>query len=241
MTPSLRAQGLVREAQLIRRKSALALCAVLFAVAASGCSGSSSSPSPSPSPTPISDPNEIITRSLSGLQNVRTLHVEAKLDGSIDVGALNGLPGGLARQLIGKMKLDGSTLTGDVDIANRAAHFSASVPNLLGLTLDYIAVDGYLYAKVNLSGEKYNKTPMSSVLPGVDLAPSASLNIAESVGTFKAELDQAGVTAALVGRAKMEVKASSTKLGNLDLTVTLTKYDQPVTITAPPDSEVQAG
>ena len=41
--------------------------------------------------------------------------------------------------------------------------------------------------------------------------------------------------------AKLELKASSSTLGNLDLALTLTKYDQPVQIKAPPDSQVQAG
>src|SRR5665811_2430994 len=39
--------------------------------------------------------------------------------------------------------------------------------------------------------------------------------------------------------AKMELKASSATLGNLTVTVTLTKYNQPVTIKAPADSEIQ--
>jgi hypothetical protein len=34
------------------------------------------------------------------------------------------------------------------------------------------------------------------------------------------------------------VKVSSTSLGNIELTVSLTKYGQPVTIVAPPDGQV---
>jgi hypothetical protein len=299
---------------LVRRRSAIALCAVLIlvAVASGGCGSGfvlptphraptatptptpTPRPTPTPTPTPISDANEIIIQSLSGLEHVQTLHIDGKLSGSIDVGKLNGLPGGFLTRLIGKVKLDGSTLAGDVDITNRSAHITASVPNLLGLTLDYIVVDGYQYTKVNLTGQKYTKTPMSSVLPGVDLTPSASLKIAERVGTFKAELDRAGVTAGRAGRdivdgrvahrvtlsipvdkfnqaigslggsladgvtfesvsvdywayvdtllpAMVEAKATSASLGSLDLTVTATKYNQQVTIAAPPDSQVQAG
>ncbi len=192
------------------------------------------------------------------------------------------------------MQLDGSTLAGDVDVANRAAHLTATVPNLFGLTLDYIVVNGYQYTRVSLAGQKYAKTPLSSVLPGVDLAPSGSLELAERARTFKSELDRAGVTFGRAGRdsvagrvahrvtvsippdefnkaigsaggslaegvtfdsvsmdywayvdsllpAMLEAKASSASLGSLDLTLTATGYDQPVTITAPPDSQVDGG
>ena len=38
--------------------------------------------------------------------------------------------------------------------------------------------------------------------------------------------------------AKFEIKGASSSIGNLDLIVTVTNYDQPVTITAPPASEI---
>ena len=41
--------------------------------------------------------------------------------------------------------------------------------------------------------------------------------------------------------AKAEIKAASATIGSIDVTVTLTKYNEPVTITAPPASEIQAG
>ena len=39
--------------------------------------------------------------------------------------------------------------------------------------------------------------------------------------------------------AKIELKAASSKIGNLDVIVTVTNYDKPVTITAPPASQVE--
>jgi hypothetical protein len=39
--------------------------------------------------------------------------------------------------------------------------------------------------------------------------------------------------------AKIEIKGTSAKLGNIDLVLTLTKYDAVVTITAPPAGQVQ--
>jgi hypothetical protein len=275
---------------LVRSRSPLALCAILFAVATSGCGSSSSSPTASP----VSDPNVIIARSLSGLQDVRTLHVEARLDGFINVEAVSGLAGGsLAGQLTGPMKLDNSTLSGDVDIAHQAVRISVTVPSLFGLTEDVIVVDGYVYARSSLNGDKYSKTKTSSVLPGAGLAPSASPDIAGIAATLEAAMQTAGVTATLVGRdkvdgrdayhvalsipidklnqaiasaggrdatgmtvdsvaldywayvdglqpARVQAAASSPSLGSLNLTVTLTKYNEPVTITPPPDSQVRA-
>ena len=41
--------------------------------------------------------------------------------------------------------------------------------------------------------------------------------------------------------AKFEIQGASSSLGNIDFTVTITNYDQAVTVTAPPASEVKAG
>jgi hypothetical protein len=271
-----------------RTKSRFVVCAVVLAGLAAACGAP-----PSPAAATLSDPKEIVTRSITGFQSVRTVHVAATLDGSVNAAALGSLSGGSMSGLTGTIKLNGSTLSGDVDISNRAAHLTATVPNLLGLTLDYILVDGYLYGKVSLGSEKYTRTRASTILPA-GAEPSASLDLAGAIGTFGATLDQAGVTATLAGRdkvdgrdsyhvdikvpndkanqalssigssalaglsvdslsigywvyvdtlqpARTQVSASSASLGHLDVTVTLTRYDLPVTVTAPPDSQVQPG
>jgi hypothetical protein len=235
----------------------------------------------------------IIARSLSGLQDVRTLHVEARLDGFINVEAVSGLAGGSLAGLSGPMKLDNSSLSGDVDIAHQAVRISVTVPSLFGLTEDVIVVDGYAYVRSSLNGDKYGKTRTSAVLPAASLAPSASADITGIVAAFKAAMETAGVTATLAGRdkvdgrdayhvavsipkdklnqaiasaggddvagmtvdsvaldywayvdglqpARVEAAASSSSLGRLNLTVTLTKYNEPITITPPPDSQVRA-
>jgi len=41
--------------------------------------------------------------------------------------------------------------------------------------------------------------------------------------------------------AKIELEAASATVGHLTITLTLTKYNQPVTIKTPADSEIQAG
>ena len=39
--------------------------------------------------------------------------------------------------------------------------------------------------------------------------------------------------------AKIDIKAASSTIGNLEVIVTVTNYDKPVTVTAPPASEVE--
>lgn len=272
-----------------RSKPRLAVCAILLVVFAVGCGTA-----PSPTVATLSDPNEIASRSVSGFQSVKTVHIEAKLDGSINAAALGSLSGGSLSGLSGAIKLDGSTLSGNVDIANSAAHLTATVPNLFGLTIDYILVDGYLYGKVSVGGDKYTRTRVSTILPAASgNDPSASFDVVGALGTFKATLDQAGVTATLAGRdkvdgrdsyhvtvtvpkdkvnqtigsvggsfsaglsvdslsigywvyvdtlepAQLEVTATSAELGHVDVTVALTRYNDPVTVTAPPEGQVQS-
>ena len=269
------------------RRSALAFSGVLLAIAVVGCGSSSGTPTAAP----VSDPNEIITRSATGITAVQTVHFDMAVSGSVNTSALGSSGGSLG--LSGSIKLDGTTVSGDFDIQKQAFHVAASMPTLMGLSADIIQVDGYQYTKISLAGTKYTKSP-ASTLPIASAAPSATLDISGTVNSLKTSLDAAGVTATLVGRdkvdgrdayhvsvsvpkdlinqqmgalgggaasgisidtatldywvyvdslnpAKMELKASSATVGNLTVTLTLTKYNQPVTIKAPADSEIQVG
>jgi len=273
------------------RQSALAFSGVLLAIAVVGCGSSSATPTA----PPLTNPNEIITRSATGLTAVQTVHFDVAVSGSVNPSALGS--SGSALGLSGSLKLDGTTVSGDIDIQKQALHVSASMPTLFGLTADIIQVDGYQYVKISMFGTKYTKSP-ASTLPIPSAAPSATLDISSAdissaVTSLKSSLTAAGVTTTLVGRdqvdgrdayhvsvsvpkdlinqqigalggsttsgisidsltldywvyvdslnpAKMELKASSATLGNLTVTVTLAKYNQPVTIKAPADSEIEA-
>ncbi|HEY5528305.1 MAG TPA: LppX_LprAFG lipoprotein [Thermoleophilia bacterium] len=268
------------------RRSTFAFAGVLLAIAVVGCGSSSATPTA----PPLTDPNEIITRSATGLTAVQTVHFDVAVSGSVNTSALGS--SGSALGLSGSLKLDGTTASGDIDIQKQAFHVAASMPTLLGLTADIIQVDGFQYTKISLVGTKYTKSS-ASTLPIPSAAPSATLDISSAVTSLKSSLTAAGVTATLVGRdqvdgrnsyhvsvglpkdlinqqlgalggaaaggakidtltldywvfvdslnpAKMELKASSVTVGNLTVTLTLTKYNQPVTIKAPADSEIQA-
>jgi hypothetical protein len=255
--------------------------ALAFAFAA--CSSSSGTPTA----PPMTDPNLIITTSANGMVGVQTVHLEVAATGSINLSGLGSSGSALGGSAI---KLDGSTVSGDVDIQKRALRISASLPTLMGLTADIIQVDGYQYMKYSLGGPKYTKSDIELLATA---APGASMDISKTVDSLKSQLDAAGSKATLVGHdkidgrdayhisvtvptsyinqqlgalgsttggmtldsasldywvysdstnpAKIDLKASSASIGNVALTVTMTKYNQPVTITAPPASEIQAG
>jgi LppX_LprAFG lipoprotein len=268
------------------RPATRAFAGALLALAVIGCGSSSGTPTA----PPVSDPNEIITRSATGITAVQTVHFDVAVAGSINTAALGSSGGALG--LSGALKLDGTTVSGDVDIQKQALHVTASMPALLGLSADIIQVDGFMYTKISLMGPKYTKFP-ATTLPVASAAPSASPDISSMVSSLSTGLTASGAKATLVGRdqvdgrdayhvsidvpnsllsqgvgalagsaasgvsidtltldywvfvdslnpAKLELKAGSATLGNLAVTVTLTKYNQPVTIKAPADSEIEA-
>ncbi len=269
------------------RRLVFVFSAVLLAIAMVACGSSSGTPTA----VPVSDPNEIITRSANGMAAVQTVHFDVAISGSLKAQALGSSGSGLG--LTGPIRLDGATVSGDVDVQKRAFHLTASMPTLMGLSADLILVDGYQYTKNSLAGDKYTKSKASMLLPLASSAPGATLDISGTVNSLKSSLDAAGVRATLVGRekangrdayrlsviipkdlinqqvgalsgdaagsisidtvtldywvyvdslypAKMVLKANSATAGNLTFTVTLTKYNEPVAVKVPADSEIEA-
>jgi hypothetical protein len=264
---------------------ALAICAVVLALAAAGCNNDS----PTPSPSAVTDPNEIVALSLTNLETA-AFHVEGTIAGSVKVSAIGALMGGLPIGLSGSIKLDGSTLNGDVDMPRQALHVKAVFPSLFGLSVDAIVSDGYAYFKGPMPGAKYSKTKLSGSMITASASPDAELAFSAAVEEFKSQLEAGGATATLAGRetidgrdaqhlivtvpaelssqlwaalgltasgvavtmdpvdywvyvdtqqpAKVRLKVSSADLGNLDVTLTLTKYGQSVSIQAPPADQV---
>jgi len=265
----------------------VSLALVLVAVAA--CGGSSATPTPST----ITDPRQILAQSLSNVAKAHTLHFSGTIAGSLEMGELSKL-GGSSLPLTGTLKLDGGTITGDVDSARQAAHLTVAFPAVFGLTADLIQVDGYSYTRINLTSDKYSKsrTDLSAIASAVPGA-GASSGVTDMVVQLGQLLDGSGTTATLAGHSKvagrdayeltlaipadrlssdlaslapglpsglslesatvtywvyadtmqpaqLRLRASSTSLGNLDVSVTLTRYDQAVKIEAPPASQVES-
>ena len=255
------------------------------------------------------DPSSIITGVINGTTNVKSFHIKLTVNGTIKAAALadaGSATGGLSAALQGDLKLDGTAVEGDVDVANQAGHLTFNVPPLaalgnVSLTGDLILVSNTLYYKVSILGTKYTKMDLGSIgdslgalsssLPVAVPSAGASAAIADQISQMRAALNEAGVKATLVGVdkiggkdashinisvpldklnsaiaaqasagpamkidsasvdmwvytdsnriAQVEIKGASSTLGNLDITLTISNYDQPVTVAAPPADQVQ--
>jgi hypothetical protein len=276
------------------------------ATGASGASGATGPVAPTVASNP-NDPSSIITQVINGGSTVKSFHIKLTLSGTIKAAAFAdaGSASGGALPLTGDLKLDGTALEGDVDIANQAAHLALTVPPIAALggvpiTGDLILKDNNLYYKVSLLGPKYAKTDLASLsslspiaIPTSLPSPGASAmaGLTDEIAQIRAQLDAAGVKATLVGVEKIggkdanhinisvpldkinaaiaaqassapgltidsasvdlwvykdtnqiaqfEIKGASSTLGNLDFMLTVSAYDQPVTITAPAASDIQ--
>ncbi len=140
-----------------RRAFALPALLVVAALVLGAC-GAGSAP-------PITDPKEIITKSVEAIQKAKTVHLEVTVEGT------------LTADLIGsgqtsEMSLAGTSLTADLDLANNNAHISAAVPAFLGLTADIIVIGADTYTKISLAGDKYEK---STTTPGDPTDPATAI------------------------------------------------------------------
>jgi hypothetical protein len=300
-------------------KPALAVFAGLVVVFASACGSSSGTPGPAATgagggtanPTSVgsvaptvnaNDPNSIITSVISGGADIKSFHIKLAVSGTIKAAALKSEAGTSGIPITGDVKLDGTAIEGDVDVANQAAHLTLNVPAMamLGgvpITGDVVVVNNTLYYKVSLLGPKYTKTDLGSLtssLPVPTALPSpgasALAGLTDEINQLRTQMQQAGVTATLVGveqiggqdanhinisvpidkinaaiaaqaspgtnmkvdsasvdfwvyksnnrLAQVELKGASSTLGSLDLMITVTNYDQPVTVAAPAASDV---
>ncbi len=150
----------------------LAAFAAILAVLAAACSSAPAAPQ-------LSDPKEILTRSVENLQNLKTVHFKADISGQVklDLGGGSGS---------GSIDLKGTTAEGDLDMAGSKLRATASAPLLLGLTMDMVVIDQTTYIRTSVSGDKYQKTTSS---PG----PSASglpTDPKQAIADLKTELDK---------------------------------------------------
>ncbi len=275
-----------------RRLAPIAAFGMAFAIILGAC-GSSATPTPPP------DPKVILQKGATALSQLKTVHVDVELTGTIQ-GTGSGTSGS------GSVTLEGTKLSADIDIANQKLSASLVTPPALGgLTADAI-VSGDIYVKAPsiLKTDKWSQIPsalLGSMVPGLGSlgspAPAATPSAADldrlfsmngvtvaSQGTDAcadgtcnkiaititgAALQQAagaaasanplagGVpgmgsisslgdatitmwTATSSGRFnKMTVAMSAGSAGSFTVTVTLSKFDAPVTIAPPPADQVQ--
>jgi hypothetical protein len=286
-------------------KRAFALFAGFVVISASACSGSSATLPGGPNFNPT-DANSIVSAAISGGPDVKSFHLKIEVKGTIKTDALSGAAGDASGMLgglsLGDLKLDGTAIEGDIDIANEAAHLALTVPPIaamggIPIAGDAILKDGALYYKIDLFGSsKYTKADLGSLTSGLPIAiptagASALAGVQDQVTQIQKTLDDAGAKATLVGTdqvagkdayhvnvsipldlingglasaapsaasgmkidsasvdlwvykennllAKAEVKAAASAVGNLDVIVTVTDYDKPVTISAPSADQI---
>jgi hypothetical protein len=118
-----------------------AAAAVAFAACSSG----------TPAAPALTDPKDILTKSVLTLKDVKSLHLQADVSGSVKLDLSgSGSPASI--------DLKGTTASGDLDIANKKAHVNLSAPALLNVTADIIVIGKDTYTKVSLLGPQYTKT-----------------------------------------------------------------------------------
>ena len=194
--------------------------AVAIAFSAAGCGTNAATPSP----TLLTNPSQIVTLSFTSLEASTTLHMDATISGSVKAGALGAVAGAGAIGLLGDLKLDGSTLVGDVYLARQALHLTAAFPSLFGSSAEVIVVDGYAYSKTktpfSAADEKYKKLKVAASLPAQSTAPSASpaaspsaapeatFSFAGLLHQFDSQVGSAAATAVLVGQETVAGRAA---------------------------------
>lgn len=122
--------------------------AFLFAGAAivvGACSSTPSAPA-------LTDPKEILTKSVASVKDVKSFHMKADVAGEVKIDLTGQGSAG------GALNLEGTTAEGDVDIANKKAKVSFSAPALFGVTGELIQISNDTYTKVSLLGDKYTKS-----------------------------------------------------------------------------------
>jgi len=127
--------------------------------------------------TALTDPAEILTRGAEATSEAQSFHASVTFDGTMtdpESGA--------------NVPLNGVTLDGDLDAAEKSAHIMFAVPFLLGLSGEAIVLGDEVYLKSSLSGEKWIHTPATTVegpSPEPTRPPSAE-EIADKIAEFLA-------------------------------------------------------
>jgi hypothetical protein len=170
------------------------LAAVVVTIAA-GCGGGSSTPLPSG----LTDPQSILSQSFTKMEAATTFHIDGTIDGTINAGALGSVLGSGSIGLEGTLKVDGSTLSGDVDASKSSAHLTATFPRLFGVSAEVVMVDRFSYIKLSTNPKftKYN-APTSLFVPNA--SPGAELNIPDELKFLETQLVSGGAVATLSGR-----------------------------------------
>ena len=156
----------------------------------------------------LSDPQEILARSLSALNDARTFHLDGQLTGTLNAD----LTGSGTTSAI---DLKGTSLSADVDVPNEKAKLSIKVPALFALTVDYIQIGPDTYSRNSLDGPTWTHTSQAdSSSPAPSGTPAGSAGPAASIGPTPS-LDLVGqLSAALANLPNPPTKGSDVACGS---------------------------
>jgi hypothetical protein len=152
-----------------RRRSILPFAMLLAALALAACGSGSAGPK-------LTDPKQIVTAAITATEAAKTVHVDIALKGTatvvLPIAGSSGTP----------IDLTGTTIVGDVDLANAAAKATFQIPAVANLSGEVIVVDGTTYLRTSLTGAKYRVTDAGS-LP---LDPTSLRGVIHSLGALLA-------------------------------------------------------
>jgi hypothetical protein len=141
------------EDPLLRR---LAPAALLLAVALAACGG--------PSAPAIEDPAEIIGQGLEATADATSFHLDVNVTGNVTIPDTGGT-----------FDLEGTTASGDFDVANELARLTFDVPTLFGLSGEVLQIGTDSYVKTSLTGDTYTKSTVTDT-GDVPTDPDAALS-----------------------------------------------------------------
>jgi LppX_LprAFG lipoprotein len=174
-----------------RRLLALVAISAILITACSG--GAAATPA-------LTDPKLILTDSASSLQNLKSVHFNIAVAGSLNAGDLTGGDAGASAAPGASpimLDLSGTTISGDIDLADSSGQVAVSVPALLAFSANAVVVGGIAYVKTSLGDTKFAKVDLSSLagslpipsLPAIGSPdPSAAASIVAAIDAELAKL-----------------------------------------------------
>jgi hypothetical protein len=143
----------------------LALLALISTLMIIACQGAPAVPA-------LTDPKEILSRSLLSLKDVKTVELTGTFTGAVKAG-----------DQLGTIDLSSVKLNAASDVANKKAKLTLDAPTILGTKIDALVVANALYVKIagplaalaKVSADKYTKSdiPQSSSNPLTNAADIA--------------------------------------------------------------------
>ncbi len=244
-----------------------------LALALAACGGAPAAPA-------LSDPVDILVKSVESLREVKSFHVDVDVSGELNVdmfgtGSASGLD------------LANTTASADVDVENGNAHLEFAAPSLLGIEGELIQIGTTSYTRVSLMGDSFTRSESEDIptdpdeitdedlaelrteLSKPEVAPTKGDDVdcgdkrcyAVVFDLTAAELQDLGgelptdelpvdvgegsvkltvhVEQDTLRPAALLVDADAGQDGSIQVEVTLSGWDQPVSISAPPADQVQ--